>query len=75
MAGGAFCNLEHVASATPSLHTQFLERLGIVDEDPSNKLLDVETQLLWLRETASTMSTATGSAESSHYLPARSHSK
>jgi tRNA (cmo5U34)-methyltransferase len=48
--GGAFCNLEHVASATPSLHTQFLERLGIVDEDPSNKLLDVETQLSWLRE-------------------------
>jgi SAM-dependent methyltransferase len=48
--GGAFCNLEHVASATPSLHAQFLERLGIVDEDPSNKLLDVQTQLSWLRE-------------------------
>jgi len=48
--GGAFCNLEHVASATPSLHAQFLERLGIIDEDPSNKLLDVETQLSWLRE-------------------------
>ncbi|PYR46741.1 MAG: methyltransferase [Acidobacteria bacterium] len=48
--GGAFCNLEHVASATPSLHAQFLERLGIVDEDPSNKLLDVETQLSWLRQ-------------------------
>jgi len=48
--GGVFCNLEHVASATASLHAAFLERLGIVDEDPSNKLLDVETQLLWLRE-------------------------
>jgi len=48
--GGAFCNLEHVASATPALHAQFLERLGIVDEDPSNKLLDVQTQLSWLRE-------------------------
>ena len=48
--GGVFCNLEHVASATASLHSRFLERLGIVDEDPSNKLLDVETQLLWLRE-------------------------
>lgn len=48
--GGAFCNLEHVASATPSLHAQFLERLGIVDEDPSNQLLDVETQLSWLRQ-------------------------
>jgi tRNA (cmo5U34)-methyltransferase len=41
--GGVFCNLEHVASATASLHARFLERLGIVDEDPSNKLLDVET--------------------------------
>jgi tRNA (cmo5U34)-methyltransferase len=48
--GGTFCNLEHVASATPALHAQFLERLGIVDEDPSNKLLDVQTQLSWLRE-------------------------
>ncbi|HJZ75422.1 MAG TPA: class I SAM-dependent methyltransferase [Vicinamibacterales bacterium] len=48
--GGVFCNLEHVASATPALHAQFLERLGIVDEDPSNKLLDVESQLSWLRE-------------------------
>jgi len=50
--GGAFCNLEHVASATPSLHHEFLEKLGIPigEEDPSNKLLDVETQLTWLRE-------------------------
>jgi len=50
--GGAFCNLEHVASATPSLHGQFLAKLGIPvdEEDPSNKLLDVETQLSWLRE-------------------------
>jgi tRNA (cmo5U34)-methyltransferase len=49
---GVFCNLEHVASATPSLHNQFLEKLGIpvAEEDPSNKLLDVETQLSWLRE-------------------------
>jgi tRNA (cmo5U34)-methyltransferase len=50
--GGMFCNLEHVASATPSLHDQFLAKLGIPagEEDPSNKLLDVETQLSWLRE-------------------------
>jgi len=50
--GGTFCNLEHVASATPSLHAQFLAKLGIAvdQEDPSNKLLDVETQLSWLRE-------------------------
>jgi tRNA (cmo5U34)-methyltransferase len=49
--GGVFCNLEHVASATASLHAQFLERLGIPvgEEDPSNRLVDVETQLRWLR--------------------------
>jgi len=50
--GGVFCNLEHVASPTAHLHERFLDRLGIamLGEDPSNKLLDVETQLRWLRE-------------------------
>jgi SAM-dependent methyltransferase len=50
--GGAFLNLEHVASPTSALHLQFLEILGVdpADEDPSNKLLDVETQLSWLRD-------------------------
>ncbi|HYM24068.1 MAG TPA: class I SAM-dependent methyltransferase [Vicinamibacterales bacterium] len=50
--GGAFLNLEHVSSPTPHLHTAFLDALGIpaAEEDPSNKLLDLETQLRWLRE-------------------------
>jgi tRNA (cmo5U34)-methyltransferase len=50
--GGVFCNLEHVASPTPRLHREFLERIGftVETEDPSNKLLDFETQLGWLRE-------------------------
>jgi tRNA (cmo5U34)-methyltransferase len=48
--GGVFCNLEHVASPTPRVHEQFLEAIGWPDEDPSNKLLDLEIQLRWLRE-------------------------
>jgi len=50
--GGIFCNLEHVASSTPALHNKFLAAIGYTpeEEDPSNKLLDVETQLAWLRE-------------------------
>ena len=50
--GGIFCNLEHVASVSPALHEEFLHRIGytLETEDASNKLLDVETQLRWLRE-------------------------
>ena len=47
--GGVFCNLEHVSSPTGRLHVEFLDLVG-VPEDPSNRLLDVETQLTWLRE-------------------------
>ena len=51
-AGGVFCNLEHVASPSERLHEEFLHRIGftVETEDPSNKLLDVETQVRWLRE-------------------------
>jgi tRNA (cmo5U34)-methyltransferase len=50
--GGVFCNLEHVASASEYGHARFLEAMKLTpeDEDHSNKLLDVQTQLVWLRE-------------------------
>lgn len=50
--GGIFCNLEHVASPTQRLHEHFMRSIGYrpEDDDPSNQLLDVETQLQWFRE-------------------------
>jgi tRNA (cmo5U34)-methyltransferase len=50
--GGVFCNLEHVASPSPTMHERFLTVIGYTpeSEDPSNQLLDVETQLVWLRK-------------------------
>ncbi len=50
--GGAFCNLEHVASPSEALHEQFLRAIGMTreEEDLDNILLDLETQLQWLRD-------------------------
>jgi tRNA (cmo5U34)-methyltransferase len=50
--GGVFLNLEHVASPSPALHHQFLAAVDNTpeNEDPSNKLLDFQVQLAWLRE-------------------------
>jgi tRNA (cmo5U34)-methyltransferase len=50
--GGVFANFEHVASSTPRLHLAFFEAIGepIEDDDPSDRLVPVETQARWLRE-------------------------
>lgn len=50
--GGVLCNLEHVSSPTEELHEKFFAMLGmsVEKEDKSNILLDVETQLQYLRE-------------------------
>jgi SAM-dependent methyltransferase len=50
--GGLFANFEHVASPTERLHVAFFEAIGepVESEDPSDRTLDVETQLGWLRE-------------------------
>ncbi len=49
--GGVFANFEHVASSTQRLHLAFFEAIGepIESADPSDRLLDVHTQLEWLR--------------------------
>jgi tRNA (cmo5U34)-methyltransferase len=50
--GGIFANFDHVASSTRRLHLAFFAAIGepLECEDPSDRLLDVETQLAWLRE-------------------------
>jgi len=50
--GGVFANFEHVASPTRRLHRAFFAAIDepLEHEDPSDRLLDVESQLGWLRE-------------------------
>jgi SAM-dependent methyltransferase len=50
--GGLFVNFEHVASPSRRLHVEFFAAIEepLEHDDPSDRLLDVETQLQWLRE-------------------------
>jgi tRNA (cmo5U34)-methyltransferase len=50
--GGVFANFEHVSSPTDRLHRAFFAAIDepLENEDPSDRTLDVETQLGWLRE-------------------------
>jgi tRNA (cmo5U34)-methyltransferase len=47
--GGLFANLEVVASATPELHAEFMSLIGRDEDDPEDRLADVEAQLTWMR--------------------------
>ena len=48
--GGVFANLEIVASSTPVLHAEFLAAIGRTADDPEDRIVDVETQLIWMRD-------------------------
>jgi SAM-dependent methyltransferase len=50
--GGTFANFEHVASPSHRLHLAFYAAIDepLEHEDPSDRLLDVESQLAWLRQ-------------------------
>lgn len=50
---GVFCNLEHVASPSVELHIRFLNAIGYSPEkeDRANRLLPMEMQLAWLKDT------------------------
>ena len=47
---GVYANLEVVASPTPELHAEFRHAIEREADDPEDKLVDVETQLGWMRD-------------------------
>ena len=47
---GVFANLEVVESATPELQAAFYAAIGREHGDPEDRLVNVETQLDWMRE-------------------------
>ncbi len=47
--GGVVANLDIVASPTPALHARWRQEMG-TDDDPSDQLCDLATQLVWLDE-------------------------
>ena len=50
---GIFCNLEHVASPSVEMHVRFLKAIGYSPEkeDKANRLLPMEVQLGWFKDT------------------------
>jgi SAM-dependent methyltransferase len=48
--GGVYANLEVVASPTPELHAEFRRAIEREADDPEDRLVDVATQLGWMRD-------------------------
>jgi tRNA (cmo5U34)-methyltransferase len=48
--GGVFANLDLVSSATPWLHERFRSEIGRVEDDPSDRLADLPSQMSWLQD-------------------------
>jgi cyclopropane fatty-acyl-phospholipid synthase-like methyltransferase len=48
--GGAFANLDLVASPTPELHERFRHAIGREQDDPADRLAGACEQLGWLRD-------------------------
>lgn len=48
--GGVFANLDLVSPPSAQLHERFRREIGRTEDDPSDRLTDLSTQLGWLRE-------------------------
>lgn len=48
--GGAFLNLEVVASGSPRRHLEFLAAIGRTADDPEDRLASVDDQITWMRD-------------------------
>jgi SAM-dependent methyltransferase len=49
--GGVFANLDLVRSASTRLHEHFRREIGRTEDDPTDRLADLDEQMAWLRET------------------------
>jgi tRNA (cmo5U34)-methyltransferase len=47
--GGVFANLDLVEAPTPELHERFRREIGRPEDDPADRLADLDDQLDWLR--------------------------
>jgi tRNA (cmo5U34)-methyltransferase len=48
--GGVFANLDLVSPASPRIHERFRREIGRAEDDPSDRLAELDRQLTWLRD-------------------------